>query len=84
MDHAGSSASFDTPVLPVRSPRTSVVLAELARQRRLARAQRRMARRRWSGWWHRVRNAFAPASLVAVFFPSPQPDRPQEYTGQPS
>jgi hypothetical protein len=43
--------------VPIRSPRTSIILAELARQRRLERRQRRFKRQarrrawaRWSGW----------------------------------
>jgi hypothetical protein len=38
------------PSLPVRSPQTSIILAELARQRRWERQQRRRARARWAGW----------------------------------
>lgn len=38
------------PNLPVRSPRTSIILAELARQRRWERRQRRMARARRAAW----------------------------------
>jgi hypothetical protein len=43
--------------VPVRSPRTSIILAELARQRRLERCRRRLKREqrrrawaRWAGW----------------------------------
>jgi len=40
--------------VPVRSPRTSIILAELARQRRLERRQRRLKRqqrrRAWAQW----------------------------------
>jgi hypothetical protein len=50
------SLSPAAPV-PVRSPRTSILLAELARQRRLERSKRRLKRRqrrqawaRWMGW----------------------------------
>jgi hypothetical protein len=57
-----ASASPSVPGLPqatvpVRSPRTSLILAELARQRRLERYQRRCKRQRrrrawarWMGW----------------------------------
>ncbi|HEY0792174.1 MAG TPA: hypothetical protein VGD78_14010 [Chthoniobacterales bacterium] len=42
------------PAVPVRSPRTSLVLAELARQRRFERRDRRVKRqqrcRAWTGW----------------------------------
>jgi hypothetical protein len=38
------------PTLPVRSPRTSIILAELARQRRWERQQRRKARVRRAAW----------------------------------
>jgi hypothetical protein len=38
------------PTLPVRSPRTSIILAELARQRRWERQQRRKARARRAAW----------------------------------
>jgi hypothetical protein len=36
--------------VPLRSPRTSLVLAEMARQRRWERRQRRQARRRRDAW----------------------------------
>ena len=37
--------------VPARSPRTSIILAELARQRRLERRQRRrQVWARWTGW----------------------------------
>jgi hypothetical protein len=43
--------------VPVRSPRTSIILAELTRQRRLERCRRRLKRQqrrrawaRWAGW----------------------------------
>ena len=39
---------------PVRSPRTSLILAELARQRRLERRQRRLKRQRRRQAWARV------------------------------
>ena len=40
-------------IVPVRSPRTSIVLAELTRQRRLERRQRRAKRqRRCRAWTH--------------------------------
>lgn len=38
------------PALPVRSPRTSIILAELARQHRWERRQRRNARIRRAAW----------------------------------
>ena len=41
--------------VPVRSPRTSIVLAELARQRRLERCRRRLKRLRRRQAWVRVR-----------------------------
>jgi hypothetical protein len=40
--------------VPVRSPRTSIVLAELARQRRLERCKRRLKRQRRRQVWARV------------------------------
>ena len=39
---------------PVRSPRTSIVLAELARQRRLERSNRRLKRQQRRQAWARV------------------------------
>jgi hypothetical protein len=57
-----ASASSCLPVppqaaVPVRSPRTSIILAELARQRRLERCRRRLKRQQrrrawaqWAGW----------------------------------
>jgi len=39
-----------TEPLPVRSPRTSIILAELARQRRQERQQRRKSRIRRTAW----------------------------------
>jgi hypothetical protein len=48
---ASAPANVLTPVtLPVRSPRTSIILAELARQRRWERQQRRKARARRAAW----------------------------------
>ena len=47
------SLRFQT-VAPVRSPRTSLILAELARQRRLERRQRRLKRQRRRQAWARV------------------------------
>jgi hypothetical protein len=47
------SLRFQTAA-PVRSPRTSIVLAELARQRRLERRKRRLNRRRRRQAWARV------------------------------
>jgi hypothetical protein len=38
------------PALPVRSPRTSIILAELARQRRWERQQHRKSRIRRAAW----------------------------------
>ena len=48
-----NSASSLPPLLsqaavPLRSPRTSIILAERARQRRWARRQRRQGRTRWA------------------------------------
>jgi hypothetical protein len=55
---AASAASPQAPLsptmVPVRSPRTSIVLAELARQRRLERRQRRLQRQRRRQAWARV------------------------------
>jgi hypothetical protein len=52
-----SVAPLAQAAVPVRSPRTSLVLAELARQRRFERRQRRCKRQqrcrawaRWTGW----------------------------------
>jgi hypothetical protein len=48
---ASASANALTPTaLPVRSPRTSIILAELARQHRWERRQRRKARARRAAW----------------------------------
>jgi hypothetical protein len=48
---ASAPANALTPVtLPVRSPRTSIILAELARQRRWERQQRRKSRARRAAW----------------------------------
>ena len=44
-------APFALPDLPRRSPRTSIILAELARQRRYERCRRRQARARRAAWW---------------------------------
>jgi hypothetical protein len=44
-------APFSLPDLPRRSPRTSIILAELARQRRYERCRRRQARARRATWW---------------------------------
>ena len=41
---------FSLTALPQRSPRTSIILAELARQRRYERRQRREARARRAAW----------------------------------
>ena len=43
-------APFSHPALPQRSPRTSIILAELARQRRYERRQRREASARRNAW----------------------------------
>jgi hypothetical protein len=48
------SLRFQTAA-PVRSPRTSLILAELARQRRLDRRQRRLKRQRRRQAWAQVR-----------------------------
>jgi hypothetical protein len=55
-----ASASHPPPLLPraavpVRSPRTSIILAELARQRRLERRRRRLKRQRRRQAWVRLR-----------------------------
>jgi hypothetical protein len=47
------SLRFQTAA-PVRSPRTSLILAELARQHRLERYQRRLKRQRRRQAWARV------------------------------
>jgi len=47
------SLRFQTAA-PVRSPRTSLILAELARQRRLERRKRRLERQRRRQAWARV------------------------------
>ena len=47
------SSRFQTAA-PVRSPRTSLILAERARQRRLERYQRRLKRQRRRQAWARV------------------------------
>ena len=49
-----SPPSLASTAAPVRSPRTSIVLAELARQRRLERRQRRFKRQRRRQAWNRV------------------------------
>jgi hypothetical protein len=46
--------SLTPPVVPVRSPRTSLILAELARQRRHERRQRRLKRQARRCAWARV------------------------------
>ncbi|MBV9998745.1 MAG: hypothetical protein JO015_06475 [Verrucomicrobia bacterium] len=43
-------AAFALPDLPRRSPRTSIILAELARQRRQERCRRRQVRARRAAW----------------------------------
>ena len=47
------SLRFQTAA-PARSPRTSLILAELARQRRLERCRRRLQRQRRRQAWARV------------------------------
>ena len=47
------SLRFQTAA-PVRSPRTSLILAELARQRRLERCRRRLKRQRRRQAWARA------------------------------
>ena len=42
------------PPVPVRSPRTSIILAELARQRRFERRQRRLKRQERRRAWARL------------------------------
>jgi hypothetical protein len=50
---------------PVRSPRTSIILAELARQRRHERRQRRLKRQqRRRAWGYAVRRDFPIPPLV--------------------
>jgi hypothetical protein len=56
MSTAGPVPSFSLrfqTATPVRSPRTSIVLAELARQRRLERRKRRLERQRRRQAWAR-------------------------------
>lgn len=43
----------------MRSPRTSIILAELARQRRLERCKRRLKRQRRRQAWARLRTGLA-------------------------
>ncbi|MBV9997666.1 MAG: hypothetical protein JO015_00980 [Verrucomicrobia bacterium] len=53
MTAISASASADVllaPAQPTRSPRTSIILAELARQHRWERLQRRKARARRARW----------------------------------
>ena len=56
---AGSLPSLCPTAIPVRSPRTSIILAELARQRRLERCQRRLQRQRRRQAWARLRTGLA-------------------------
>ncbi|MBW0000292.1 MAG: hypothetical protein JO015_14415 [Verrucomicrobia bacterium] len=49
----GSAKAGSQAGTPVRSPRTSIVLAELARQRRYRRRLRRLKRLRRRGAWGR-------------------------------
>ena len=51
---ASPQGPLSQTVVPVRSPRTSIVLAELARQRRLERRQRRLKRQRRRQVWARA------------------------------
>src|SRR5690242_14562346 len=55
---ASPQTASSPAAVPVRSPRTSLILAELARQRRLERCKRRLQRQRrrqawarWMGWF---------------------------------
>jgi hypothetical protein len=49
-----SLPSLASTAVPLRSPRTSIILAELARQRRLERCKRRLQRQRRRQAWARV------------------------------
>ena len=49
-----SLPSLASTAVPVRSPRTSIILAELARQRRLERCKRRLKRQRRRQAWARL------------------------------
>jgi hypothetical protein len=51
------------PTVPVRSPRTSIILAELARQRRYERRRRRLKRQQRR--WYAVRGEFPILPFVA-------------------
>jgi hypothetical protein len=77
------SLRFQTAA-PARSPRTSIVLAELARQRRLERRQRRLKRQRRRQAWARVTawlsalgrwpwEALRPRSAPGLRFPESVP-----------
>ena len=53
--------------VPIRSPRTSLILAELARQRRDKRQARRRVWARWSGWLAALGHwPFEPIGAAAV------------------
>jgi hypothetical protein len=62
---APTSVLLQPPTLPVRSPRTSIILAELARQRRWERQQRRKARARRRAAWMALFSR-KPFDLVSV------------------
>ena len=79
------SPSLAAPV-PVRSPRTSILLAELARQRRLERSKRRLKRRqrrqawaRWMGWlaalgrWPAELSGTRTPAALGIVFPGAVP-----------
>jgi hypothetical protein len=51
---AHTPSSTPPGVVPMRSPRTSLILAELARQRRYERRQRRLKRQQRRRAWARV------------------------------
>jgi hypothetical protein len=80
---AAASAASPLPLLPqaavpLRSPRTSIILAELARQRCLERRQRRRrAWARWTGWLAALgRWPFEPSRTPAapgLVFPGTMP-----------
>ena len=56
---AHTPSSSPQAAVPMRSPRTSIVLAELARQRRLERCKRRLKRQRRRQAWARLRAGLA-------------------------
>jgi hypothetical protein len=65
---APAAVLLQSPTLPVRSPRTSIILAELARQRRWARLQRRKARARRRAAWVALFSR-KPFDLIRVQYP---------------